>query len=117
MTLNNKSTLPYTVTFVGEVPVGQQQYSNLPTTARYFSLVASMVPRTGTLVDLGFSWGGRGPDISVCQRRAGNDGDLCGGAWVPAAPTIQAGEAFVVQTAGVASRDPWVKPTRAARRR
>ncbi|MFO1477786.1 MAG: Ig-like domain-containing protein [Verrucomicrobiota bacterium] len=31
------------------------------------------------------------------------------GAWVPAAPTIQAGEAFVVQTAGVASRDPWVQ--------
>jgi hypothetical protein len=105
----NPTTTPLTLTFVGDVPQGQQVNSAFPTTIGYFSLISSIIPRAGTLDALGFpavngdqiqQW-----DVELQQFVTAT---YTGGSWNPAAPTVAIGEGFYVVSGGSTTRS-WIE--------
>jgi hypothetical protein len=99
---------PVTVTFIGEVPQGPQVNTNFPTSVGGLSLMASIVPRTGTLDDLVFP----ALDGDQVQQWQGQQwvttGTRTNGYWIPSPPIIQIGESFLL-TSGSASNRVWVE--------
>jgi hypothetical protein len=82
-----------TVTFVGEVPQGQNLTTTIPVG---FSILASKVPQAGTADSLGltgtegdvyYSWGEQAQSFNFQSQY-----DF--GAWAPPLPTLAVGEAF-----------------------
>ena len=108
--IGNPTATPWTVTFVGDVPQGQQVNNDLPTTAGNYSFISSIIPRAGYLSTLGFppvegdqivKWIG-GQLVTTATYTSGN--------WSSPTPTVAIGESFLVQSgSSVSSRQPWTE--------
>jgi hypothetical protein len=110
--VNNPTATPWTVTFVGDVPQGQQVNNDLPTTAGNISLISSILPRVASLDELGFPAveGDQIKQWDVGSQQLVTTATYTGGNWSPAAPTVAIGEGFYIQCgSGGASRQPWIE--------
>jgi hypothetical protein len=98
-------TDPIPVTFVGEVPQGQQVETFSTTTGGY-NLLSSIIPRAGTLNELGF------PAMEGDQfLKYNNDtqqwdvqATFTSGAWSPVIPEVQMGESFFLHSGSTGTR-------------
>jgi hypothetical protein len=98
-------TVPVTVTFVGDVPQGQQ-ISTFTTAASgigQYVLLSSIVPRAGTLDDLGFPAMEGDQLLQWIGQQWVMTATYTGGHW-SATPTIQIGESFFLQSATSGTR-------------
>jgi hypothetical protein len=103
--LHAGGTTPVQITFVGDVPEGQQVQS-FSTTAGSYYLLTSMIPLAGTLDQLGFP-AMEGDQIQKLDNTQANFVTVAtysGGAWTPSAPTAQAGESFFLLSGQTANR-------------
>jgi len=106
----NPAAAPVTITFVGEVPQG-----NLTRTlAKGFNLVGSAVPQAGTVSSLGYvpAEDDTFYQFDTAAQKYSTPKTFSFGAWDPAEPSLQVGEAaFVFKTqAGTWPRNFQVNP-------
>lgn len=100
-----------TLTFVGDVPQGQQVNSGFPTVVGNLAMLGSMLPLTGTLDSMGFPAraGDEIMQFDLPSQQWVNTETYNGTAWLPTSPatqeaTIQIGEPFFLQSGSATAR-------------
>jgi hypothetical protein len=100
---NQSSSL--TMTFIGDVPQGEQVNSDFPTVVGNVSLISSIIPASNTLISLGFP--AAVGDVVYGVDSAGNQiptatNTVSG--WSPMVPTVGFGQAFWLQSGSTSNR-------------